>query len=127
MAAVANGVRKSTLVRAIARSERRVSSDEVLAAIGRSSARRLQLICLDRHYFALPTGLWNTVLRYTGVDQGQYRAERYDCDDFATAFKAAVSRKLAVNGVGLVVDISGAHAYNALLGLGLIQRIRPWV
>lgn len=113
---MANGIRKSTLVRRIARQERAFPPAAVSAAWAASPARRLQLVCLDgQRYFGLPLGLWRQVLQYTGVEAGQYRPDRYDCDDFAIAFKGAVARKLAVNGVGFVVDASGQHAYNALL------------
>lgn len=115
---MANGIRKSTLRRQIARTEQRVSAEEVQAALACSPAKALQAVCFDRFYYALPANVWDVVLQYTGVDEGQYEAERYDCDDFAFAFKAAVSRKLHVNGVGFVADGSGEHAYNALLVAG---------
>ena len=113
---MANGIRKSALVRRIAQMERAFTPAAVSDAWGRSPARRLQLVCLDGlRYFGLPLGLWRQVLQYTGVETGQYREDRYDCDDFAMAFKGVVARKLAVNGVGFIVDASGQHAYNALL------------
>lgn len=112
---MANGVRKSSLVREIKRVERRVSAQELLRAWGAGRAARLSVWAVDSHYFALPAKTWDRVIQYTGVDAGRYEPERYDCDDFAVAFKAAVSRKLKVNGVGYVIDVSGGHAYNALL------------
>lgn len=115
MCSMANGVRKSTLVRKIKRSEKVFSNTDVIKAVQQSSASGLNIICVDSKYYTIPVDLWHTVLQYTGVDQGQYRPERYDCDDFSIAFKAACSRKLAVNGVGLVADVSGGHAYNLLL------------
>ena len=113
---MANGIRKSALVRRIAKVERAFSPADVSAAWAASPASRLQLVCLDgQRYYGLPLDTWRLVIQYTGVESGRYRPERYDCDDFACALKAAVGRKLAVNGVGLVVDSSGQHAYNALL------------
>ena len=63
----------------------------------------------------MPWETWELILKYSNVDAGKYKAERYDCDDFAVALRAAVSRKLGLNSVGLVFDISGKHAYVALL------------
>lgn len=127
---MANGVRKSTLVRQVARAEVAYTDGEVIQAWQRSGARRLQIICRDKRYWGVPLEVWRTILQYTGVDQGQYRSERYDCDDFSLAFKAACSRKLGVNGVADVTDISGCHAFNAILIVGdegspVIQFLEP--
>ena len=110
-----NGVPKRKVVKRIAAAEKIYTNKDVAAAVARSNAAALQVVVLDSKYWAVDIDTWKLILEYTGVDQGQYRADRYDCDDFAFAFKAAVSRKLAVNGVGIVVDWSGKHAYNAIL------------
>lgn len=110
-----NGIRKSRVVRLVRRTEIRVEADDLMRAWGRSRGRALDLVPLDRAYFAVPWETWNLILAYTAVDAGEYQTDRYDCDDFAVALKAAVSRKLALNGVGLVIDWSGRHAYAALI------------
>ena len=111
---MANGIPKRGLARKIARTERAFIPAEIVAAL-RAAGSRLTPTFLDRRYYGVPKGVWKNILQYTGVDAGQYRSERYDCDDFAKAFAAACGRKLGLNGVGIVVDVSAGHAYNVIL------------
>lgn len=110
-----NGVPKRKVTRLIEKTEVQIDGDALRRAWQNSPGRDLQLIPVDRVYWGVPWKTWELILRYTAVDAGQYRSDRYDCDDFAFALRAAVSRKLALNSVGLVIDYSGRHAYSALL------------
>ncbi len=110
-----NGIPKRKVTRAVEKSETALPFFAVREAWLDSPMRGMQLITLDRVYYGLPLSVWKLMLAYSSVDSGQYLAERYDCDDFAIAFKAVASRKFAINGVGMVVDTSSGHAYCALL------------
>ena len=112
---MANGIPKRNLVRDIKRNSHVVHSNVVRAGWEDSIGSDLQLILLDRKYWALPEEVWKDVLQYSGVDSHAYVDERFDCDDFAWSFKGNVAWKLRVNGVGTVVDFSGSHAYNVII------------
>ena len=127
---MANGIRKSSLVREIAKEEKVFTPQEIHTYFNQNVSIGMRLLFLDRKYYGLPMSTWRKILQYTGIDTGKYVAERYDCDDFSFAFKGAVARKLAVNGVGLVLDYSGGHAYVAIVvkntdGSCVVQFLEP--
>lgn len=103
-------LRKS--VRKVKRTVRHADIVPVHAASGLSN---LQFVPLDTSYVALPADTWELFLEYSGVDRIKYKSDTMDCDDFAQILCGECKRKLRVNGIGLVVDFSGGHAYNALL------------
>ena len=103
-------LRKS--VRKVKRTVRHADIVPVHAASGLSN---LQFVPLDTAYVALPADTWELFLEYSGVDRIKYKSDTMDCDDFAQILCGECKRKLRVNGIGLVVDFSGGHAYNALL------------
>ena len=91
------------------------SRAEVVKAYRNSQLNNLHGVFLDRRYRALPTDIWKLILEYTQIDKKQYVSEYWDCDDYAKAFAAQVPLFFACNGVGIVYDFSGGHAYNAIL------------
>ena len=101
--------------KAIAEKERVLTTDDVRSAWARSAGRKLKLILVDSKYYAIPWEVWRDIVQFTKVDAGQYRKDRYDCDDFAVVLKAVVSRKFALNSAGIIFDYSGGHAYTALI------------
>ena len=103
-------VRKS-----VRKTKRKVSYADVARVHAESELRTLQLVPLDTAYVALPPETWELFLEYSGVDRIRYKSDTMDCDDFAQILAGECKRKLRVNGIGLVVDFSGGHAYNALL------------
>ena len=70
---------------------------------------------LDAKFTALPLSVWNKILLFSQVDKVDYIATTRDCDNFAIALAGECSLVFGVNGVGIVVDIAGKHAYNVLL------------
>ena len=70
---------------------------------------------LDGKYYMVNQDEMAKIIFWSWVDQKQYVAERYDCEDFAFAFKAEVSRIFELNQVGLVIDWSGGHGYNVIV------------
>ncbi len=92
-----------------------VSYDKVVAALRQSALKNLRPQFLDRNYTALPMEKWQEILEYSDVDRVQYVSELRDCDNFAIALAGQVALRFGVNGIGIVVDFSGRHAYNCLL------------
>ena len=101
--------------RIVKRHVRDVSRAEVVKAYRNSQLKNLHGEFLDRRYRALPMRVWELVLEYSQVDKKQYRSDHWDCDNFALALCGQIPMWFDVNGVGLVVDYSGKHAYNSLL------------
>ena len=113
---MANGVDKRSLVRKIDRTAVSVSAGDVKDAWARSPASALTCICLDRDFYAYPPEVWETVLLYSALDSKEYEESVFDCDDFAFAFKGVMGQKLRIgSSIGVVIDYSGGHAYNAVL------------
>ena len=77
----------------------------------------IQLLCVDDEYRALKLEDWIKVMKNTDTSSFQYTPHFFDCNSFACAYKAEVSR-LLVNGCGLVLDFSARHAFNLALIAG---------
>ena len=108
-------LRSRKIKKSIAKKEQVVTSTQLREIWKNSAGRNLQAIIVDKNYYAIPWELWCDVIEHTKIDAGQYRTDRYDCDDFAIVLKGVVSRKFALNSAGIVFDYSGGHAYTALL------------
>ena len=76
---------------------------------------KLQLAFADPDFTALPLETWEAFIRWSKLDQIRYQESRFDCENFALAFSSQAASRLNCNGAGIVFDISGAHAYTALL------------
>ena len=74
------------------------------------------LLLDDEKYHALPLDLWKRLLPQTKTAKLKYKAEYFDCDDFATLFKGCICTSLA-NAVALVLNCGKktGHAYNAVV------------
>ena len=93
-----------------------VTPQQVATAMRMSDIRGLQAKLLDgKSYTALSMETWMAILEWSDVDRVIYVAEQRDCDNFAIALAGQVALRLGVNGVGIVLDYSGGHAYNCLL------------
>ena len=72
--------------------------------------------------------MWELIIGRNRVDSRQYKAEFFDCDDFAAILYARTRELYEVNGCGLVIDASGRHAYNVLLVVDSAGRLgRAWL
>jgi len=100
---------------AVRRTAKIVSHEEVAAAWGKGDLKSLHPHFLDRQYAALPVETWEKILLWSRVDSPRYVSERRDCDDFAMALRGELPLKCQANGIGVVLDWSGGHAYNAIL------------
>ena len=75
----------------------------------------LSVDCLDKKFWATDKAtMWAVVDKALSVQNRLYVPERFDCDDFAMAFKSDLSR-LGITATGFVIDYSSSHAYNAVV------------
>ena len=82
-----------------------------------SDYNHMQLLQVDDKYRALKLEYWQMVMAASDTSSYRYTASYFDCNSFALAFKAEVSR-LLVNGCGLVLDFTAHHAFNLALIAG---------
>lgn len=101
--------------RAIKDTVRTYSQEDLVNAFNRSPLKNLGLWPLDTRYRAVPVHVWQQILAYNGVDKEKYQSEFFDCDNFAQCLIGDVAQRWKINGIGLVMDFSAGHAYNAVL------------
>lgn len=101
--------------RAVRRSLTPVSYEQLEAAYLDSSVSGLDLWGLDKSYKAVDRLAWDLILAYSQVDKKKYKADTFDCDNFAVSLAGTVTMKWGLNGIGIILDFSGGHAYSALL------------
>ena len=112
------GIEKAAIIKAVGKGIRKVPHNQVVDALQDAGLGQLRPVFLDKDYYALPLETWAEIIEWSDVDRIKYVAEKRDCDNFAVAFAGQVGLRFAVNGVGIVVDFSGKHAYNCLLVTG---------
>ena len=74
-----------------------------------------QRINLDNKYWVCDKIEFQKVVDANTIDEKKYIVDKFDCDNFAFAFKAQVAMQYNLNNVGLVIDHSGSHAYNVVI------------
>ena len=77
----------------------------------------ISLLMLDSEYRALAETEWDKVLTFTDTATRQYIAQYRDCDKYAFLWHSEVNLLLC-NGVGMVINYTGHHAYNVILVAG---------
>lgn len=86
----------------------------------------MQIMSLDMKYFLCSETDMRAIVKWDWTDNKKYVAEKYDCDNFAFSFKAMVDKRFGLNGVGLVIDYSGGHAYNLVVSkTGTVRIFEP--
>ena len=83
--------------------------------MNKSLVANLADITLDNTYWAVSLETWELILAYNGASKNDYVKDSFDCDNFALCLAGNVPQRWGVNGVAIVIDFSGQHAYNALL------------
>ena len=78
----------------------------------------LRLTLFDDRYHALPRELWHELCQETHTNELKYVRSFFDCNSFADSLKGLIKARWAVNGIGFVADLSGQHAFNAVLIAG---------
>ena len=76
---------------------------------------KMEIMSLDSKYFLCDEKDMKSIIKWDWTDKKKYVKEKYDCDNFAFSFKAMVDKRFGLNGVGLVIDYSGGHAYNIVV------------
>ena len=105
----------------------KVPEDEVKLALT-TAGSQLEWYGLDSEYTAISTVHLKEFLDLDTANKAQYLAESWDCDNFAVSLTANANKHLG-NSVGVMVDVSASHAYNAALvhedGVVRIMFIEP--
>lgn len=122
---MANGIKLSKLRKDIQKYKRELNHQELFDLWRETPAINLGLTFYDRKYISLPKEVWNDILQHIGIGEFNYKSEISDCDDFAFALRGRIPLELKVNGIGVVLDHSGGHAYNAILHHEGIEFIEP--
>ena len=112
---MANGIRKSRLLRDIERHKRVFGWREIAERWPHMQLRNLSPRYWDSEYVALPRGVWTDILQYSGIDEFRYVRNVSDCDKFAGGLKFMTALKLRVNGFILIADYDAGHGYNGML------------
>ena len=93
-----------------------VSRRQVIKAVKESALQELNVeFSGDGTLTALPMALWTELLEWSDVDRVEYVKDKRTCSTFAVALAGQIALRFAVDGIGLVRDWSGGHAYCALL------------
>ena len=70
---------------------------------------------MDGKYWTVSKEEFEYLLAWDWTNQASYIAERRDCDQYAEVVRSMFSWRLGINSVGLVLDVSSAHAYNLVV------------
>ena len=106
----------SGLLERIEKHRRMVKSIDVFRAVRDSDLRHLRPICFgDGNYTALPLDVWLEIIEWSDVDRMAYVKDKRTCSNFAAGLVGQVGLRLAADGIGIVADASGGHAYCCLL------------
>ena len=95
-----------------------------------SKWKDFQPIYTDSSYVGLNRTEWNKVLAETNTRTLKYVPTVHDCDDFAFLARGVVPAVADVNGIAVVLDFSGKHAYNLVLvceadGTRSVEAVEP--
>ena len=90
-------------------------ASKVKEEIGKSPLSHLWLSMMDSNIYCLPKDKIDQMLSEIGTNHLHYLSDRNDCDKFALKFASECVWTYGTNGVGIIVDYAGAHAYNCLV------------
>lgn len=100
---------------AIRRSARIVPREDMELAVAYSHIRNLHLVLLDKKYRVASADAVKLYLEWSKIDKLRYISEYFDCEDFACSLRAEARLKIKLNSVGEIDDLSGGHAYVAIV------------
>ena len=94
--------------------------NQILSPLG------VERLPLDITYYLCPQSEFLNIVSWSWVDTYEYRAEKFDCENFAFLFKAYIDLYFNLNMVGLVLSYKAGHAFNlALFPDGKVMVIEP--
>jgi len=70
---------------------------------------------LDANYYLTNQTNFLNIVAWDWVDSIKYVAERFDCENFAFAFKSHVDMYFHLNQVAVVIDYKSGHGYNLVI------------
>ena len=70
---------------------------------------------LDVNYYLTNQKNFLNIVAWDWVDSIKYIAEKFDCENFAFAFKSHVDMYFNLNQVAIVVDYKSGHCYNLVI------------
>ena len=76
---------------------------------------KLEHIPLDNIYYMASEEDMLNIIAWDWIDKRKWISQKFDCDDFAFAFKSHVSEYFGLNQVGWVNDYSGRHSFNLII------------
>ena len=75
----------------------------------------IQRLPLDQTYYLTNQSNFLNIVAWDWTDRTEYIREKYDCENFAFTFKAAIDFYFNINQVGMVIDYQAGHAYNIVI------------
>lgn len=105
----------SKIKKAVKKTHSIVEPAEIARAWQEAGMGKLKLMFADPDFMALPMDVWQDFIEWSKVDQLKYKVSRFDCENFSLTFSSQAASRISCNGAGIVFDISGGHAYTALL------------
>lgn len=70
---------------------------------------------LDANYYLTNQTNFLNIVAWDWVDSIKYIAEKFDCENFAFAFKSHVDMYFHLNQVAVVIDYKSGHGYNLVI------------
>lgn len=70
---------------------------------------------MDKNYRVPSKESFTDILEQDVVDEINYQAEYFDCEDFSFLFKALSALHYRINSVGLVISYNSQHAFNVVM------------
>jgi len=70
---------------------------------------------LDAKFWMVDKDQMRKIVEEDMTDKRKYRKSLFDCDNFSLMFVNHLADTYKVNQVGIVLDYSGAHAYNVIV------------
>ena len=92
--------------------------DKIKSVFAASKLSQMQLVPMDTDIYCLPKDKIDTMVPEITTNHLHYILQRNDCDKFALKFASEVVWTYGSNGVGIILDNAGAHAYNCLIVAG---------
>lgn len=78
----------------------------------RNGMRRMPL---DSRYHLTTPDDFSRVIENVVIDHRNYKQAKYDCENFAFAFKSIVAQRYGLNSVGVVMDENAQNAFNVVV------------
>jgi len=79
------------------------------------SKKNVRWLPLDGKYWLYSEDVVRRFIEKDWIDSKNYRRNRFDCENFAIAFKDRAELFLGTNQVAIVIDYSAAHGYNLII------------